>query len=80
MSIQFLQMQKNKIIDLQEQFEGYCNTLPVFDSNSANHHINLIKSYLLPILVNERHIEPTVVKKANQLVSFKFGDVQLLIL
>ena len=80
MSIQFLQMQKNKIIDLQEQFERYCNTLPVFGYNSANHHINLIKSYLLPILVNERHIEPTVVKKANQFVSFKFGDVQLLIL
>ena len=33
---------------------------------------------MLPILVNERDIEPTVIKKANQFVSFKFGDVQLL--
>ena len=33
---------------------------------------------MLPILVNERDIEPTVIKKANQLVSFKFGGVQLL--
>ena len=32
----------------------------------------------MPILVNERQIEPTVIKKANQFVSFKFGDVQLL--
>ena len=33
---------------------------------------------MLPILVNERDIEPTVIKKANQFVSSKFGDIQLL--
>ena len=33
---------------------------------------------MLPILVIERDIEPTVMKKANQFVSFKFGDIQLL--
>ena len=52
--------------------------LSVFGFNTAQYDINLIKSYLLPILVNERYIEPTVVKKANQFVSFKFGDIQLL--
>ena len=78
LSTQFLQMQKNHLIDLQEHFERYCNTLPVFGFNSANYDMNLIKSYLLPILVNERQIEPAVIKKANQFVSFKFGDVQLL--
>ena len=75
---QFLQMRKNQLIDLQEHFERYCNTLPVFGFNSAKYDINLINSYLLPILVNERQIEPAVIKKANQFVSFKFGDVQLL--
>ena len=75
---QFLQMQKNQLIDLQEHFERYCNVLPVFGFNSAKYDINLTKSYLLPILVNERDIEPTVIKKANQFVSFKFGDIQLL--
>ena len=78
LSTQFLQMQKNQLIDLQEHFERYCNVLPVFGFNSAKYDINLIKSYLLPILVNERDIEPTVIKKANQFVSFKFGDIQLL--
>ena len=78
LSTQFLQMQKNPLIDLQEHFERYCNVLPVFGFNSAKYDINLIKSYLLPILVNERDIEPTVIKKANQFVSFKFGDIQLL--
>ena len=75
LSTQFLQMQKNHLIDLQEHFERYCNTLPVFGFNSAKYDINLIKSYLLPILVNERQIEPAVIKKANQILSFKFGDM-----
>ena len=78
LSTQFLQMQKNQLNDLQEHFERYCNTLPVFGFNSAKYDINLIKTYLLPILVNERQVEPTVIKTANQFVSFKFGDVQLL--
>ena len=77
-STQFPQMQKNQLIDLQENFERYCNVLPVFGFNSAKYDNNLIKSYLLPILVNDRDIETTVIKKANQLVSFKFGDIQLL--
>ena len=76
-STQYLQMQKNQLIELQEHLERYCNLLPVFGFSSAK-YINLIKSYLLPILINERNMEPTVIKKANQIVSFKFGDVQLL--
>ena len=78
LSTQFRHMQKNQLIDLQEHFERYCNTLPVFGFNSAKYDNNLIKSYLLLILVNERQIEPTVIKTANQFVSFKIGDVQVL--
>ena len=33
---------------------------------------------MLPILVDERNIEPTVIKKVNQFISFNFGDIQLL--
>ena len=69
---------KNQLIDLQESLERYCNVLLVFGFISAKFDLNLIKSYLLPILVNERDIEPTVIKKANQFISFNFGDVQLL--
>ena len=76
-STQFLQMQKNQLVDLQEHLERYCNVLPVFGFNGAKYDINLIKSYLLPIFINERNMEPSVIKKANQFVSFKFGDVQL---
>ena len=78
LSTQFLRTQKNQLIDLQEHFKRYCNVLPVFGFNSAKYDINLIKSYLLPFLVNERDVEPTLIKKANQFVSFKFGDIQLL--
>ena len=31
---------------------------------------------MLLILVNERDIEPTVIKKVNQFISFNFGDFQ----
>ena len=78
LSTQMLQMRKNQLIDLQEHFERKCNILPVFGFNSANYDDNLIKSYLLLILVKERDIEPTVIKEANHFVSFSFGDIQLL--
>ena len=78
MSTQFLQMQKNQLLDLQQDFERYINTLPVFGFNSGKYDSNLIKSYLLPYLIHERDIQPTVIKKANHFVSFKFGDVQFL--
>ena len=77
-STQFLQIQRNQLIDLQETLERYCNVLPVFGFNSAKYDLNLIKSYLLNILVNQRDIKPTVINKANQFISFKFGDIQLL--
>ena len=77
-STQFLQIQKNQLVNLQEALERYSKVLPVFRFNSVKNDLNLIKSYLLPILVNERDIEPTVIKKANQFISFKFGDIQLL--
>ena len=77
-STQCLQIQKTQLIDLQESLERYCEVLPVFGFNSAKNERNLIKSYLLPILVKERDIEPTVIKNANQFISFKFGDIQLL--
>ena len=75
---QLLQMQKSQLIDFREHFERYCNVLPVFGFNIAKYDIILIKSYLLPILVTERDLEQTVIKKANQLVYFKFGDIQIL--
>ena len=34
-STQFLQMQKNQLIELQEHLERYCNVLPVFGFNTA---------------------------------------------
>ena len=66
-STQFLQIQKKQSIDLQEHLERYCNVLPIFGFNRAKYDLNLIKSYLLSILVNERNIEPTVIKKRTSL-------------
>ena len=38
----------------------------------------LMKMYLMSFLLNERGIVSIVIKRANQFVSFKIGDVQLL--
>ena len=77
-STQFLQIQKNQLLEIQQHFERYVNTLPVFGFNSGKYDLNLIKSYLLLYLIHERDLQPTVIKKANHFVSFKFGDVQFL--
>ena len=77
-STQFLQIRKNQLIDLQESLERYCKILPVFGFNSAKYDLNLVKSFLLSIFVNERDIEPMVIKEANQFISFEFEDFQLL--
>ena len=77
-STQLLQMQENQLIVLQESLERYSDVLSVFGFNREKYDLNLIKSYSLPILVNERDIEPTVIKKANQFFSFKFGVIQLM--
>ena len=77
-SAQSYRYKKNQRIDPQESLELCGNVLPVFGFNSAKYDHNLIKSYLLHSLVNERDIEPTVIKKANHFISFNFGDNQLL--
>ena len=77
-STQFLQIQKNHLIDLQRSLERFCNVLLVFGFNIAKYDLNLSKSFLLPVLVSERDNEPTVIKEANQFMSFKFSVIQLL--
>ena len=62
----FVDSKKNKLIELQQHFDRYVNTFPVFGFNSAKYDLHLIKAYFIPLLVNEQEIEPTVIKKANQ--------------
>ena len=78
MSTQFLRMQKNQLIDLKQNLERYVNTLPVFGFNSGRYDLNLIKSYLIPYLIDDKEAEPMVIKKANNFIFFKFGDIQFL--
>ena len=78
MSTQFLRMQKSQLIDLKQNLERFVNTLPVFGFNSGRYDLNLIKSYLIPYLINDKEAEPMVIKEANGFISFKFGDIQFL--
>ena len=77
-STELLQIQKNQLNDLRQHMGRHCKVLFEFDFNSAKYDLSLIKSYLLPILVNEQDIESTVNKKTNQFISFKIVDFQLL--
>ena len=65
-------------LDLKQHLGRYVNTLPVFGFNSGRYDLNLNKPYLIPYLICDKEFEPTVIKKANDFISFKFGDVQFL--
>ena len=71
-------MQKNQLIDLKQNLERFVNTLPIFGFNSGRYDLNMIKSYLIPYLINDKEAEPRVIKKANDFISFQFGDIQFL--
>ena len=68
---------KNQLIDLIYNLERYTNTLPLFGFNTCRYDINFTKSYRLPYLINEKEIEFSNIKKANDFTSFTFGDNQL---
>ena len=57
--------------------ELYSNVLPVFVFNNAKYDLTLIKSYLFSIFVDEQDLEYTVIAKADQFISFMYGDNQL---
>ena len=78
MSAQLLEKQNSLLTDLQDHLERYCNVLPVFGFNSSKFDSEIAQIFLLLLLVNERRIEPKVIKKANQFAPLKSGDVQLL--
>ena len=65
-------------IDLKQNLERYVNTLPVFGINIGRYDLNLIKRYLILYLINDKEAEPMVIKKFNNFISFKFGDIQFL--
>ena len=67
----FVDSKKNKLIELQQLFEMYVTVLPVLGFNSANYDLNLIKAYLIPLLVNEKEIEPTVITKTEPIIMFQ---------
>ena len=63
---------------MKQHLEKYVNTLPVFGFNSGRYDLNWIKSYLTPYLIRDKEQETSYMKKANDFISFNFGDVQFL--
>ena len=75
---QFTQIEKNQLIELHEELEGYCKVLRKLGFTSSKFVINLFKAYFLPNFVNERDIEHAVIKEAKQFILFKFSGIQLM--
>ena len=54
------------------------STSYVFVFNSGRYDFNSIKSLQIPYLIRDKEQETSTIKKANNFISFKFGDVQYL--
>ena len=74
-STQSLRIKKNQLIDLKQHLERYVNTLPLFGFNSGRCDLNLLKSYLIPYLIRDKEIDPTVLKKASDFILLVYVGV-----
>lgn len=74
-SMQTRQRLKKLFDNLMNELTVYCNELPVFGFNSSRYDINIIKEYLIPYVTNTKEEEIKVIKKANQFVTLKIGNV-----
>ena len=70
MSTQFLRIQKNQLIDLEQHLERYVDTLPVFGFNSGRYDLNLVQSYLIPYLIRDKAQETSVIIKAYNFFTY----------
>ena len=77
-SQKILNQRKWDLLNLKEALDNYISTFPVFGFNSGKCDLNLIKSYLIPNLIKEKGLQPSVIKKTNHFISFKFGNMQML--
>ena len=76
MSKQLLRIQKKSADRLETAFRALC--LYLTGVKSVRYDLKFIKSFLIPYLIYDEEIEPTVIKKANDFISFKFGGDQFL--
>ena len=68
----------NSYVGIQLDLEKYCDNLAVFGFNSSRYDLNLIKEYLLGILLKDFHCSPTVIKTCNELIAMNFMGLQFL--
>ena len=74
----FCETQQLQFFDLLDHLERNFNIFPIFGFNNTKYDRKSIKSYLLPLVVNQQDFEPLLIEKATRFVSPKFGDYHLL--
>ena len=73
-----LRYEQRTLSKLRDDLKDYVETLPVFGFNSSRYDLNLIKEYLIDILLREYQCTPSVVQKCNQFLGFKCLGIQFL--
>ena len=66
------------LIELKQHVQRYVNFLLVFGFNRGRYDLNLINFYVIPHLIRDKEQETSAIKKGNDFIFFKFGDVQFL--
>ena len=77
-NLKLLRYLKNLYVGVKIKLERYCDNLPVFGFNSSRYDLNLIKDYLLEILLGDFHCSPSVIKSINKYIAMNFMGLQFL--
>ena len=76
-STQLLTREHKNLQSVIKELRDYLTTLPVFGFNSSRYDLNLIKEYLIPILMN-KDLQPQPIKSINKFISLKYDGIQFL--
>ena len=77
-NLKLLRNLKKLYVGVKIELERYCDNLPVFGFNSSRYDLNLIKEYLLEILLIDFHCSPSVIKSCNKYIAMNFMGLQFL--
>ena len=77
-NLKLLRYLKKLYVGVKVELESYCDNLPVFGLNSSRYDLNLIKEFLLEILLRDFHCSPSVIKSCNKYIAMNFMRLQFL--
>ena len=68
MLLLFFSNKKNQLVELQNLLGRNKILLPVFGFKNGQFDLNLLNYYQIIYLINKKKVEPSVIRKANDLI------------